>query len=312
MFEEKNIFDLPLKGLGLPDFNDPSSSFMPNQTIIKVGMTVSDMSGFSDALSLQAGSIFTTLNVYYKLYLDRIKNPDPLKPFEYHSQFEETMAIDLAMSLANYLGSIWAKYREKDIRTIFDHNNATEVFRRLDGFLSMVSGILKPLIQPFKEEQKAAEAAKKAEFVIHRVVEHLNCHTDYYTEKYLDYNARLTSFISIQEFIKNLFENNLDEGNEFLQVFDIERAFLSRNDIIVPLRLDKTHEDIKPFAKEIDWTKEDLDQIKLGIRSQISIEVPFDGIHLEPIRGECPLPGVPSRSKYSIDADLSIKTKEKE
>jgi hypothetical protein len=189
-----------------------------------------------------------------------------------------------------------------------DRDNLTEVFRRLGGFLSIISGIVRPLVQYSDQEKEAELAAQKAEIVIDRAIRHLQCHSDYYTEQFLKYVATTTSLLTVRRFVRDALsriKGNPDLKKEYDNVFDLERVFLNGNQIIVPIRSDKGHEDIKKFTKEL--AQQDLTGINLGVKNISELEVPFDGIHLEVVSGKCLLTELPSEQSYSVDANLNIK-----
>jgi hypothetical protein len=122
-----------------------------------------------------------------------------------------------------------------DFVGIIDEKDFSEVFRRLGGFLALVGGALRPLLQTLEQEQEAARALKRAEFVIGRVVDHLNCHSSYYNEVYLRYVADLTQMRTIQDFVREVVEERLtvDEDAKQLirQLFKEDDAYLNGHDI---------------------------------------------------------------------------------
>ena len=145
--------------------NDPATSF--NARLNNAGLR--------DSIG-KFPKIFTTLNVYYKAYNDHDSN----------SQEDRELRVNLALSLYDFLQPLWIGVEETkagELTDIMDQDNFTEIFRRLSGFLSMVEGIVKPLIRPVEEQKEQLKNAARSHFVIKRVVDHLNCHQGYYREK---------------------------------------------------------------------------------------------------------------------------------
>ena len=110
--------------------------------------------------------MFTTLNFFFKLYTDG-------------SPVTGESAVSMCLSIEAALSPLWIGIEEtNDFADIQDQKDHTEAFRRLSGFLAYVSGALRPLIVPTQDERVRIEALNRAEFVIGRVVSHLNCNRE--------------------------------------------------------------------------------------------------------------------------------------
>ena len=115
--------------------------------------------------------MFTTLGVFRQLYLNEILPSGNVGKF----------AVEAAIAIEQVLGPRWTGVEESDeISNVLDPEKSTEVLRRLAGFLTMVTGMLRPLVAPAEEEREARRAAERAEFVISRAVAHLTCHAQHY------------------------------------------------------------------------------------------------------------------------------------
>lgn len=224
--------------------------------------------------------IFTTLAFFNRLYQDEVIGNN-----------KEEFAVEIALALDSSITTDLAEVTQDDMRKLADWDKATEVFRRLPGFLSMTSGILKPLLQPAEQEQEQKRAADRAGWVLDRVVAHLSCHRRYYTERYFLYLGRQTNMRSVSVFIENVIENNLPElGSAWNNIFDAVSAFLDGAKIVVPLRVSATDTALQELLKGLE-----VSAPALGILRTDKISLPSDGVHIEPAAGGCILADVPDR-----------------
>ncbi|MEV5545209.1 hypothetical protein AB0L35_03590 [Streptomyces sp. NPDC052309] len=262
---------------GTWDENDPASSFLD---------PIYDYSGLVDATHRgnKVGVIFSTLAFFYQLYRREVLPVSGVRPSP-----DGRLAVELAMSLDQVLAPRWVGVDETDaIENVIDARHATEVLRRLGGFLTMTSGILRPLLEPAEEEREARRAAERAEWVVGRVVDHLRCHARYYTERYLHYMADRTRMRAVFRFVEDaLARISSDVGTQF----DPEAAFLDRNRIVVPLRIPLSREELKDLLKKLD--RERGEEITFGILDSQQLTVPTDGVHIEPAAGSCVLADIP-------------------
>jgi hypothetical protein len=268
LFDEPDIFKVP----GDADANIPDSSFDA-----QLGN-----SGLNDALAHKLGIVFTTLNYYFALYRGEVAG-------------DKEFAVSLALSLEEALRPLWLGAEETDdVKKILDTDNRTEIFRRLGGFLAFVSGAIRPLLQPAEEDRERIEAARRAEFVIGRVVDHLQCHKDYYIGQFLRYLAALTGGLTIKKFVENALSkisSPPELKDKWTELFAVGEAFVDKNSIVVP-GVCLYDEGMSSVLTEILDGKQTSD-LRFGILLTDRVIVPTDGTHIEPAAGSCVLADVP-------------------
>jgi len=283
LFSEPNLFDLPIPPLNFNDPNLPESSFVGNQAKLFDFLS----SGFRDALDLNYGTIFTVLGMYFDMYKKDVE------PNNDGGEF----GLELVLALESALAPVWPIGGDtQNVTNLLDDKDYTEVFRRLSGFLTIVSGMIKPLLQPAEEEREAAKAAKRAESVIDRVVAHLNCYTELYTQRLLEYVAEHSRMQAIFLFVRELLADDdylkLSENakQQLLLFINIEGAFIDRNKIIVPAHNNLDIGTDTDFADVVGIAPRN--EVKLGVLRVHDAVVPADGFHLEAVAGDCVLEDV--------------------
>jgi len=305
LYDEPNIFNVPdmiLVGFppGIPilDPNIPANTF--NAKALSTPFI--DLSGLATAINNEWGVIFTTLNFFYQVYQEVKTN----------NQLDDN-AIGIATALADYVGNLWDKETmdptKLKIKNMLNTDRYTEIFRRLSGFLAMESGMLKPLLPLADADKQAAQAQAENVFKLNRLIDHLNCNQHYYTQQFLTYIAQKTQNIAIFDFVNDLFQTAgvLSPQNENLLqlLFDVDRTFIDRQEIIVPsfLLLDETQvTTIANFLSSQDAQSEfRFDNIQPTV---VDIEVPCDGIHLEVAGGSCVLQGLPGPIEEKVDVTI--------
>lgn len=275
LFEEPNIFKVDAVKAGpasVGDGNDPTLAYEANRP----------QSGLDDAIANQFGRLFTILNFYFRVYKDKV-------------QANKALAVPLALSLEASLGPLWSGVEEGDtVGHVLDESHFTEPFRRLAGFLSLVSGSIRPLLLAAEGEKERRDAARRAEFVVGRVVEHLRCHKDYYIARYLFYLSRLTGGLTIRRFAEDaLSRASTPDGlqDKWTALFATEEAFVDGNTVVVPGRC--------TYGKDLGSTfMTSLGQpasrgLTFGVLRADRVLTPADGSHIEPASGSCVLPDVP-------------------
>jgi hypothetical protein len=247
--------------------NDPASSFLE---------PFADWSGLYDAAANRVAVTFSTLAFYYQLYTQEVLPPPA----------DGRMAIELAMSLDQVLAPRWTGVEESEqIRNVIDASDATEVLRRLGGFLTMTGGILRPLLEPAEAEREARAAAERAEFVLARVVDHLRCHSRYYTQRFLHYMANRTQNRAVFKLVEDVIADHLfGMPASLVTAFDAEAAFLDANRVVVPMRVAPTPAELDGLLKELDHG---APKLPLGQLDTQVLTVPTDGVHIEPVAGAC-------------------------
>lgn len=274
LYSEPNIFNVPIPGVigpPPPDPNLPETSF-----------TFFDGGGLNDAVGNRLGVVFTTLGMFREIYLDQIK---PLSDGE--------LALDVAVTLQAALSPAWPLIEgESDIfKHVLDTSHYTEIFRRLGGFLTIVSGMVLPAVQPAEAEREAARAQSRAEFVIGRVIEHLNCYAPLYTRRFLEFIAAQSRMEAIFLFVRDLIQNHLQlppaVKQALLDLLDIEGLFIDRNMIVVPGR--RLLSPATAGGLNTAGTNAGRDGVRLGLLNVYEAIAPTDGVHIEPVPGQCVL-----------------------
>ncbi|MFF0991446.1 hypothetical protein [Kocuria nitroreducens] len=250
------------------DENDAQNSF--------IFPLESSFSAYADAVDTNFGIIYSTLASYNRVYLDQVL---PGK--------NASLAVELAISLEAQIGPLWLPDKPEHISTVIDSNRSTEVFRRISGFLAMVKGILSPLLQPAEGEKEEKLAQQRAEWVLSRVIKHLTCHNRYYSERYIYHLAAKTRTRSIAQFAQDILVNHLPQlGKNGLTLFDPDTAFLSRDSIIVPIRVSPEAGDL---ANLLTTLEQDAPDVEPGILTNQTLTIPTDGVHMESSSGFCVL-----------------------
>lgn len=268
LFEVPNIFNV--NDISGTDANPPATSFdaqLPKD-------------GLNDATEQRLGLIFTTLNYYYAIYTNEAPANDRLY-------------LSLALSLESALRPLWMGVEETNqAANVMDDSDFTEIFRRLGGFLSLIAGSVRPLLHPADEDRERIEQARRAEFVIGRVVSHLQCHRYYYIGLYLRYSAAMGGGIAFRRMVEDLLGTATQPpglATHWADLFSTEELFVSDNQIIVPGRCAFDEEITKAVLEQFDKVTD----FTFGLLSRSDITAPTDGVHVEPVEGACRLTDVP-------------------
>jgi hypothetical protein len=274
LFDEPNIFDTPdIFGVSS---NDPALSY--NGSLNLFGEAAS---GLVDAVANHAGAIFTTMNFFFRIWRDL---PDSLR---------DAQAITIALALADGTKARWEALigaEADNAAGVLDLNDFTDALRRLSGFLAVVDGMLRPLMQPLEHEREAAAAAERAEFVIARVVQHLGCYQNYYVQRFVAYLASSTNHITVARFVSDVIGRlplSPAEEQMYRESFDQATAFLDRNEIVVQSPQSFTYEEL---VEILDGSQDGEAEVP---SASAEVDVPFDGVHIEIAPGSCVLPDVP-------------------
>jgi hypothetical protein len=169
----------------------------------------------------------------------------------------------------------------------------------------MVSGIVNPLVgevpsvdaktsdssapDPFKQRQDAIK-------VFQRLVTHLESYAHYYTQQFLSYVTDKTKNQAIVDFANQLLDTlPTSMSDQARTAFDVERAFVDRQYIVVPAVITLTDADVNKLSNSLSPGGAHAPFKLADIPSAIidSIEVPCDGIHLEVAAGSCVLQSLP-------------------
>jgi hypothetical protein len=273
LFDQPNIFNVP----GVPpnpfsappaaDPNLPSNSFD--------AQVYAGQSGLDDSVRNQLGLVFTSLNFFYHVYED-LKTANEL----------DANALDLALAIANDAGAKWSAATPDSVTAVLDTSAFTEIFRRLSGFLGLVSGVLKSFQQPATEELAAVQDRELAHFALERLIRHLNCNENYYIQQLLGYLAGTTKSQAIVDFVAYVLARS-SVTPEMLALYDPERSFVSRQQVVVP--------GVSALAEDAadELVPKSRGNGERPITSIQDVELPADGIHMEVAAGVCILDDLP-------------------
>jgi hypothetical protein len=287
LFDDANIFNMPPKGA--VDSNLPSTSFDSS-----ISTNALD-TGLVDSSNNHLGVLFAILGGFYHL----TREP-----------YDDAAAIRMATALGKDLGQRFADLypdlakspADSDIKNIMDNNNFTEIFRRLPAFLTMVSGMLMPLLEPAQSEQQAAVALAQATYVLNRLLSHLTANSNYYIQRYLLYIAAKTRNQAMIDFVQQVMGNPTFSTEVPNMSLDVSRAFISHQQVIVPTVNPLTPSEIAAIGA--------VRAVQDPVPLTLDIEVPSDGIHMEVAEGACQLNQVPANDgnlTLSLkDANLSV------
>lgn len=283
-----NMPDIPGPFQG-PDPDDPANSF--NAQLFR--------SGLGDANDNDLGVIFTALGYYFRIYIDRVSGQANVPS---DTALDDLFAVDLAVSLARFVTPLWKGFEDTGkISNVLDGNDQTEVLRRLSGFLSLVSGVLTPLVAPVEELRENEVKIRRAEHVIARAVDHLQDNAGYYTQAFFEYLQATARHDLLAEFVNGaVAATTLGTPQDLIAELDIDAAYIDGSRLIVPAQFDKTASDFVDFSEQMN--PPDDEPLDIGEVSVTSVEVPCEGVYLEAIGGRCVLAEVPARSTTVIEA----------
>lgn len=284
-----NVGGLPVPG-PVPDPNDPANSF--NAQLLG--------SGLGDANDNNLGLVFTTLGYYYRIYTDRVSsqaNPPA------GTALDDRFAVDLAVSLANFLTPLWLGFENAgQISNVLDSNDQTEVLRRLSGFLSLVSGILTPLVAPVEEMRETEMKTRRAENVIRRTVHHLKANQWYYAKAFFDYLEKTRRHDLMVQFAIDCIETTtIQSPDQLLEQLDIDAVYVDGLTLVIPALSNASPQDFAPFSPMLADVP-GTDVTEPGIISVMEVEVPCDGSYFDATSGRCVLENLPNRTVSVLEA----------
>jgi hypothetical protein len=166
----------------------------------------------------------------------------------------------------------------------------------------MVEGMLRTLTGPADAEQQIAADHARGRIQLTQLENHLNCNKNYYVQQYLQYlaaNTRNQAIVDLVDAVLAAAAAVSPAAAGLRTRLDVERAFIDRQQIIVPAAEAATRTTIVPLepgAQPIEWTPPPPQQQQ--------VEVPSDGVHMEVAAGECVLAHLPAADTI---VDLGIK-----
>jgi hypothetical protein len=298
--EAHGIFNIPSIRLGLANPNDPASSF--NAQLFTIpdhqpdDRALGNASGFVDAINNSLGLVFTTLGTYFRAYgLARHDTSNqPVDPKADPGDASTNPFVVLATSLAAAITPAWSALDPKsnEVKNILDAADYTEVFRRVSGFLALVTGIVQPLLQLAQAEEQARAKWSDAQQPLAQLLQHLSCNESYYVQKFLAYAADKTNNQALVDFVERVLPATTINGSA--RLVDTQRAYVDRNQVVVPGIAPLTDDQINQLLAGVSAPNDALFSLA-GVDAEVipDLEVAADGIHLEVAAGCCVLEGIP-------------------
>jgi hypothetical protein len=303
LFEARNIFN---RDDGDPAENDPRGSF-------------ADDEGFDDALSNQAAKIFASLGFYYRLHETMYRlppfPPGPLLPdppvWQGPRDRGHDREVEFAVALADAIRDDWTALAADAAANLMDIGDRTEIIRRVPGFLSMVDGLLKPLLEVAKAEEEASVARDRAEDVIDRVVAHLHCNRGFYVRKFLEYLLAKTRGHAFEALLRDILEIVIANHpvpvptlTEVLHAFAPLNGILDGYQFVVP-----SPDPMDPVSGQIwidSFAAHPAPIMPNFVPREDAVTIPTDGVHIEAVPGNCILRDLPAPAG-SVEANIDIR-----
>lgn len=306
LYEATNVFNLDG---GNPAENDPWLSFSSDD-------------GLNSASNDEGGRVFTTLGTYLRVQAAIYSQPPfsnpplPPNPPIWPGPFRQghDLEVDMAIALADSIRADWGALTPPAVEGLLDVGEMGEVMQRVSGFLSLVDGLLKPLLKPIEEEKAAAEARRHAEDVIDRVIQHINCNKAYYVQRFLDFIWRKTSGYALADVFTSVVRSGQisalqpNEIEELLVLFPPRLGFMDGFQFVVPLHFAISLSAGVQFIERI--TGPSSVQTPGGFATDTrDLRIPSDGFHIEPIGGVCILSDLPETDS-SVTANINVEARE--
>jgi len=210
----------------------------------------------------------------------------------------------MAVALADSIKAEWVGLAPDKAKNVMDHDQATEVMRRISGFLSIVDSLLRPLLQPTQDEAAAADLVRRAENVIERVVGHLHCNRAFYVQQFLEYLWRQTRGYAFSDALSRVLQaNQMPNITGLLELFNPRAGFIDGFQYVVPLYQGIDLDAALMWISQI--VPEPIGTIGTFTTDTRNLIVPCDGFHIEPIAGTCVLLNVPETDE-SVTADIHV------
>lgn len=254
------------------------------------------LSGFWGAQQNDLAKFYTILHFLYELYLDLKKDVKKLTD----------NVVQLVFILKTVIENYWEALNDlnKINALLIPEVNAdkfTEIFRRLSGFKTMVDGLLVDRRNASGDYLKLLAQRQQSRPVTDRLLCHLNCNMNYYIQQFLGYLYDKTNNQAIVDFVNEII-NSLDRVNPnspaskvLHQYFDVERAFIDKQQIVVPAFCLWQFENQQIKIPSLDFSKMEtikMDQINPIVDNEVYVPL-NDGVHLEAVAGKCVLSDVP-------------------
>ncbi|BCG01789.1 hypothetical protein PPGU19_063570 (plasmid) [Paraburkholderia sp. PGU19] len=271
-------------------------------------------SGFGKSNDQHCIQLFTILGFFYGVIQEDVDNPDPATPPgspKVNILGVGQNAVNIAVALATGVGAVYKDVftdplKSAELINVMKEDALTEVIRRVPGFLTIVSGILQPLLDPLKVEQAALADYAQAQFVLQRLLTHLECNRHYYVQRYLRYVSKVTANQAIVDFATDALKVLVDtpgvlpqdaNKNPVVAIgdFDLDRTFIDKTEVVIPGIVALGNDVVTTLVQTVLGDKDLLPVVDPGPLVVNDLEVAADGIHMEVVEGACPpLKNVPA------------------
>jgi hypothetical protein len=180
----------------------------------------------------------------------------------------------------------------------------TEIFRRVPGFLQLYADLLGNISVPQPDPSTVA--------LINALVNHLNCNAEYYTEQYIRFLwDKLGSPFVIQvanDILADLFPAPpgyvSDTSRPYLNIYQVEDVQRSGLSVLIPMLGPlPANSTIPNFIAGLTNLSNAIQGAELPNPQVSEVIVPTEGVHIEPVAGECVLQLPSSSGNGTGDGD---------
>jgi hypothetical protein len=169
----------------------------------------------------------------------------------------------------------------------------------------MVDNMVKPAGGTTAEEIQIIQALEQASAALNRLLEHIRCNENFYTQQFLAYRASRTNNQAVVDFVNGVIDQVSAAGVPALsevrdRAFDVEHSFIDKQQIVVPGLRALTAEEITELGNTLDADGGEFNFESIRPSVLKDVQVPTDGIHLEAAQGQCQLADIPEPADKSI------------
>jgi hypothetical protein len=203
--------------------------------------------------------------------------------------------LQLMQGLAKRVRELWDGIGALDDSKrlqLLDQRHISEIFRRVTGFLELYDNLLGDVVRI--PQPDAATVA-----LINSLLNHLNCSADYYTEQYIRFawNRLGSTFVICltNDILSSLFpppaNSNYvpDTSRPYLNLYQVEDVHRNGLSILIPLQRVPDNSTIPNFIVGLNGLKKAIQDATLPAAQQAEVIVPAEGVHIEPVAGDCVL-----------------------
>lgn len=287
-----------------------------------------DNTGFGDAHREGFGRSFTAIasaNFLRTRFLETGPPQDEVDRYE----------LDLCLALSETIQPEWRALATAHVDNLLDNQNATEVIRRVEGFLMIVDNLIRPkmgdlrvrtrLVRPeFPGEDplelssivepEVDESLREAERVIDRTVAHLECYASHYREAFLRDVFDTTNGLAFRDVMIAILgqEMGVAQARALIGTLDWSEAYLDGDIYAVgPVALGQAGEWLEDVGGLLD-----VDLPEGGAHygagenpsnnQSYEIDVGSGAVHVEPFAGHCLLSAAPPPEGDPVDLSVTV------